>query len=77
MRKGARLLLYSDGVTEAMNSSSEMYGVERLRQHGSAPATSIPTLLLELSQFAAGAPASDDITIVMVEPSARLSTPCP
>jgi len=67
MHDDSRLLLYSDGVTETTNPSSEMYGVERLRQHTSAPAASIPTLLREITQFAEGSPAPDDVTVVMTE----------
>jgi sigma-B regulation protein RsbU (phosphoserine phosphatase) len=64
--KGNRLLLYSDGVTEAMNAKSEEYGQERILNHMKEKSSSIQTLLDDVRSFASGYPASDDITILMV-----------
>ena len=75
MHETSRLLLYSDGVTETMNPSSEMYGGDRLRQHASARAASIPMLLREIAQFAGGSPAPDDVTVVMAEAMKRADVP--
>lgn len=67
MTAGTRLLLYSDGVTEAMNPSSEQYGTTRLGNHFSNPSASIQTLLDDLHMFSEGHSASDDVTIVTLQ----------
>src|SRR5215510_2678903 len=61
------LLLYTDGVTEAMDSSETLYSVQRLERflesnRGSSPRQMIGDLLSDVRQFAGGAPQSDDIT---------------
>lgn len=66
MKPGSRIAFYSDGVTEAMNSSLEQYGAARLCEHAAQPSTSVQSLLNDIHVFAAGHPALDDITIVMV-----------
>lgn len=63
---GDKLLLYSDGVTEAMNSKNEEYGSERIKNIMKQNSTSIQTLLADVRSFTAGHPASDDITILMI-----------
>jgi sigma-B regulation protein RsbU (phosphoserine phosphatase) len=66
MKPGSRLVFYSDGVTEAMNSSLEQYGETRLRDHAANPSASVESLLNDIRSFTAGHPASDDVTVVMV-----------
>ncbi|MCI0696086.1 SpoIIE family protein phosphatase [candidate division KSB1 bacterium] len=66
MPAGSRLLLYSDGVSEAMNSSLEEYGAIRLRDHITNPSASVQSLLDDVRTFAGGYPASDDRTLVMI-----------
>jgi sigma-B regulation protein RsbU (phosphoserine phosphatase) len=66
MPAGSRLLLYSDGVSEAMNSSLEEYGATRLRDQMANPSASVQSLLDEVRTFAGGYPASDDRTLVMI-----------
>jgi sigma-B regulation protein RsbU (phosphoserine phosphatase) len=67
MTAGSRLIFYSDGVTEAMNSSLEEYGEARLRDHLANPSASVQSLLKDVRTFTAGYSASDDITVVMVQ----------
>jgi phosphoserine phosphatase RsbU/P len=67
MSSGNRLLLYSDGITEAMNSVSEEYGDGRLKEHMTNPAASIQSLLDSVNVFLNGFPASDDMTVVMIK----------
>ncbi len=64
---GCRFVLYSDGVTEAMNPSLEQYGESRLADHVAGQSFSIESLLSDLNTFSGGAPASDDVTVVMIE----------
>jgi len=59
--------LYSDGVTEAMNSSSLQYGESRLRDHFVKPSATVQSLLDDIRSFAAGKPACDDVTVVMTQ----------
>src|SRR5215472_7995529 len=66
---GEALLLYTDGVTEAMDSSETLYSVQRLERflasnRGSSPRQMIGDLLSDVRQFAGGAPQSDDITVL-------------
>jgi sigma-B regulation protein RsbU (phosphoserine phosphatase) len=67
MTAGSRLVFYSDGVTEAMNSSFEEYGEARLREHTANPSASVQSLLNDVRTFTDGYSASDDVTVVMVQ----------
>jgi sigma-B regulation protein RsbU (phosphoserine phosphatase) len=66
MTSGSRLVFYSDGVTEAMNSSLHQYGETRLRDHVAKPSATVESLLDDVRSFTAGQPASDDVTVVMI-----------
>src|SRR5215510_3725575 len=66
---GEALLLYTDGVTEAMDSSETLYSVQRIERflasnRGSSPGQMIGDLLSDVRQFAGGAAQSDDITVL-------------
>jgi serine phosphatase RsbU (regulator of sigma subunit) len=66
-RRGDRLLLYTDGITEAHDIAGEEFGRERLRQflidsNGSEPASTLDQLF---EQIATGNP-QDDLTAVLV-----------
>ncbi|MFI5237336.1 MAG: PP2C family protein-serine/threonine phosphatase, partial [Ignavibacteriales bacterium] len=63
---GNKLLLYSDGVTEAMNSKNEEYGQENLLKHLNMTDSSVRSLLEDVYSFTSGQPASDDITLLMI-----------
>lgn len=67
MSAGSRLFLYSDGITEANNSSFDEYGAARLHAHVSSPLASIQSLLDDVNTFATGFPPTDDITVVRVK----------
>ncbi len=69
---GDQFLLYTDGVTEAMNAEGELYGEERLETLVNADFTYHPRALVEavrrdVAKHAAGAEQSDDITILALE----------
>ncbi len=62
MQSGDRLLLVSDGVTEAENNDGEMFGDDRLQAafcHGGADA-----VLQALRQFCGGVTLNDDCTLL-------------
>lgn len=72
LTRGERLLLYTDGVTEAMNVHDELYSEARLLDTlASAPrqdlANLIENLLAHVQVFAGAAPQSDDITLLAIE----------
>jgi sigma-B regulation protein RsbU (phosphoserine phosphatase) len=61
---GARLLFYSDGITEA-SDGREDYGTDRLIAHLSRPDTCAETLLEDVRTFCRGSFA-DDATVILV-----------
>jgi serine phosphatase RsbU (regulator of sigma subunit) len=68
LNPGDVLVLYSDGVTEANNPEYEEYGEERLveclKEVRDQPAAAIVQAVIKsVTDFAAGAPQADDITI--------------
>ena len=67
MTSGSGLLLYSDGITEAMNVSEELYGEERLQKAMGNPEIKIESLLKNVQTFTGNIPASDDMTVVMLK----------
>ncbi|MCZ6767543.1 MAG: SpoIIE family protein phosphatase [bacterium] len=72
LKKDDMLVVYTDGVTEAMNSERDQFGEERLiaavKQHGYLPADEfIEVLEKEIHTFTDGNPQNDDITVVAVK----------
>ena len=71
LQSGDMLLMFTDGVTEAMNSQKEQFGNERLQAlatAGEVAASSLlPKIATELFEFAGDAPQSDDITMLAVK----------
>ena len=68
---GTRLLVYTDGVTEAERKDHAQYGDGRLLAFASAhakdsPADLVGSLVGDLDAFTAGAEQSDDITVLAV-----------
>jgi sigma-B regulation protein RsbU (phosphoserine phosphatase) len=69
LRPGDTVLLYTDGVTEAMTADGQLYGDERLvealqQSDGAAPKAMLDALQTKLVDFAGGAPQADDITML-------------
>jgi serine phosphatase RsbU (regulator of sigma subunit) len=69
---GDLIAIYSDGVTEATNTSGEEYGEQRLidvlqnLRRESADAI-VSTVMESLNRFTLGAPQADDITLVVAK----------
>ena len=66
---GDSLFLFTDGVTEAMNGSSELYGESRLEQvlfrhHAQSPDHIIQATIDDVHTYAGDAPQADDITLL-------------
>ena len=77
---GDTLFLYTDGITEAENSSKEEFGETRLDQTlaslKGAAASDVATAVVDAVQtFAGDAPQSDDITCVALRLNATLPSP--
>ena len=71
MAPGDTLVLYTDGVSEAMNSDGEEFGVDRLRQifidHPPTSAREANEAILDaVNRFADGHPQSDDVTCLVL-----------
>ncbi len=66
---GDSVFVYTDGVTEAENSKTEMFGEDRLlqglnREPGADPEQSLKNVKKEIDSFVAGAEPFDDITML-------------
>jgi serine phosphatase RsbU (regulator of sigma subunit)/anti-sigma regulatory factor (Ser/Thr protein kinase)/transposase len=72
LRQDDMLVIYTDGITEAMNTSREQFGEGRLlaaiKRYGSlTPQEFADKLNQEIEDFTGGAPQNDDITLVAVK----------
>ena len=71
LQPGDTFVLFSDGVSEAMNIDDDFYGEERLLAalatiDGAPADETVRRVLGDVRSFAAGAKQSDDITVVAV-----------
>jgi phosphoserine phosphatase RsbU/P len=69
--RGDRLVLYTDGVTEAFNPEAELYGANRLVDEvhvhgGGTPQALVERLCQSVASFAGSTPQSDDITLTVL-----------
>jgi serine phosphatase RsbU (regulator of sigma subunit) len=64
LRPGWRVVLVSDGITEAEDAQGESFGDERLDT--ASLCAGLPGVLQRMAEFCAGHPANDDCTIVQV-----------
>ena len=69
---GDVVVLYTDGVTESINSRVEMFGEERLkaiiRDHAHrSPQEILAAILAEVEAFGGGEPQFDDITLMVIK----------
>jgi sigma-B regulation protein RsbU (phosphoserine phosphatase) len=72
LQEGDRILLYTDGVTEAQDQQGEFYGVERLNDcfvalRDEEPEAVVQSLILALQEFRHGASFLDDVSLVVVK----------
>jgi sigma-B regulation protein RsbU (phosphoserine phosphatase) len=69
MAPGDQLVLYTDGVTEAMNAKEEQFGRERLDRAvkpGREPHATLEGLLAQVHRHADGFEQSDDLTALVL-----------
>ncbi len=69
---GDKLLIYSDGVSEAQNAAGDFFGKRRLRaavaEHAAESASAVHDAVQEaVAKFTGGAPQSDDITLLVLD----------
>ena len=66
------MLLYTDGITEAVDQAEEMYGEERLAARlaalapGATAQAVLDGLVVDLDRFRGGQPPGDDVTAVVI-----------
>jgi sigma-B regulation protein RsbU (phosphoserine phosphatase) len=66
LKPGTQVLLYSDGITEAMNRHDEEYGPARLVEHFLRTEACVEGLFEEVQRFSAGSMHTDDATAVLI-----------
>jgi phosphoserine phosphatase RsbU/P len=76
---GDVLVLYTDGITEAMNAASDLFGDSRLSQiveeHGHLDSSELrERILREIEAFVAGADQHDDMTMILLKVDERVAT---
>jgi phosphoserine phosphatase RsbU/P len=79
LEAGDTLVLFSDGVTEAMDPAEQLFGVPRLREvltgHMQTPLEELQqTVLQSVENFAHGASQADDLTLLLVRYRATART---
>ncbi|MCK4468572.1 MAG: SpoIIE family protein phosphatase, partial [Desulfobacterales bacterium] len=72
LNKGDAIFIYSDGVTEAMNSKLELFSEERLegeldRLKGLPVADIIAGVMEKIREFSQDEPQTDDITMMIIQ----------
>jgi sigma-B regulation protein RsbU (phosphoserine phosphatase) len=72
MDSGDILLLYTDGVIECENPAGDEFGIDRLcallvEHHERSSQEIVNAVIAEVARFTAGAPQSDDITLIAIE----------
>jgi sigma-B regulation protein RsbU (phosphoserine phosphatase) len=79
LEPGDTLVLFSDGVTEAMDPAEQLFGVPRLREvltgHMQTPLEELQQIVLQsVENFAHGASQADDLTLLLVRYRATAHT---
>ena len=72
LEPGAKLFVYTDGVSEAVNKDLEQFGTERILESLRSCEEGAPREILEavnqsVKEFVGGAPQFDDLTMMCVE----------
>ncbi len=72
LESGDWLVIFTDGIVEAVNAKGDEYGEPELirvvdRQYSSTPSEMLRTLFLELDAFVGNTPQHDDITCLLLK----------
>ena len=76
LRPGEFFVIYSDGVTEAVNSEGELFGMERLagvleRGKDSSAKSLVNAIVSEVGGFSGNKPLVDDLTVIALKALSR------
>ena len=71
IHEGDIFLLYTDGISEAMNAADDCFGEERLgtivEEHAHLPSDQLrERILREIAAFVGDAPQHDDMTMILL-----------
>jgi len=71
LQPGDLLVVFSDGVSEALNAAGEEFGEERIRdviaaRRGESAESALQALMIAVKEFARGAVQNDDVTTMLV-----------
>lgn len=66
LKKGSKLVFYSDGITEAVDAREEEYGLSRLAEHAIRQDASAVSVIDEVQAYANGSGVRDDASVVFV-----------
>jgi sigma-B regulation protein RsbU (phosphoserine phosphatase) len=71
LKRGDLIVLFTDGISESMNTRNEEWGEDRLIEvaktcHGVPASEAMTRILAAAEAFAAGAPQHDDMTLVVL-----------
>jgi sigma-B regulation protein RsbU (phosphoserine phosphatase) len=72
LANGDVIVIFSDGVTEALDTQGQEFGEERLielvrQQHGADPATILDRIVAAVQTFSHGAAQHDDVTALVIK----------
>jgi serine phosphatase RsbU (regulator of sigma subunit) len=72
LKRGNLFLIYTDGLTEAMNPDKSMYGAARLRKilsdcRPDGPELLINAVMADVERFTHGSPFHDDLTMLVMQ----------
>ena len=78
IKPGSSVIFYTDGVTEAMDTTGQLYAYERFRKSIEAhqhlePMAMVDSLLADIAVFTEGANQSDDITVLVLNYHPKVS----
>ncbi len=79
LKSGDLLLMFSDGITEAMNDREQEFGEEKLiellvKNRALSPEPLLKIIVAEVSEFTGAVPQQDDMTLVAIKLSSATET---
>lgn len=76
LKKGVKLLLYSDGISEEENPSGEEFGTRRISEHMLQEGSDAQSLMDAACAFAGHKPQHDDATVILLHCSENSGLSC-
>ncbi|MGM0508359.1 MAG: SpoIIE family protein phosphatase [Fusobacteriota bacterium] len=72
LKKGEKIILYTDGIIEAVNNEDEFYGLDRLKlllhkKKDESANNLLDSIYEDLIVFLDGSPVTDDLTLMVIE----------